>query len=94
MRWCLLAAGPAAAYAAATLAALFAVDCDWSLDPQRFCVWWSHSWLPTAVGLPAVLALGCWASMERRSGRPVLVAAGMVVLTCVYLRGAAAPVAY
>ena len=92
--WSLLAALPAAAYAGATLAALFAIRCDVSPDPQRFCVWWGHSWLPTAIGLPAVLALGCWAALERRSPRPALVAAVMVVLTCVYLRGAAAPVGY
>jgi hypothetical protein len=93
-RWCVLAVTPAAAYAALTLSALFSIHCEWSLDPQRFCVWWSHSWLPTTVGLPAVLALGCWASRERGSPRPAVAAAVMVVLTCLYLRGAAAPVAY
>jgi hypothetical protein len=93
-RWCLLAVTPAAAYAAVTLTALFSVPCERSLDPQRFCVWWSHSWLPTTVGLPAVLALGCWASRERGSPRPAVAAAVMVVLTCLYLRSAAAPVAY
>jgi hypothetical protein len=94
VRWCLLAVAPAAAYAGLTLSALFAIRCEWSLDPQRFCVWWGHSWLPTTVGLPAVLALGCWASHERGSPRPAIVAAAMVVLTCLYLRGAAAPVGY
>jgi hypothetical protein len=93
-RCCALAVVPAAAYAALTLAALFGVDCDVSLDPQRFCVWWSHSWLPTALGMPAVLAFGCYASVERDSPRPAIVAALLVVLTCVYLRAAAAPVLY
>jgi hypothetical protein len=87
-----LAVVPAAAYAALTLAALFGIDCDVALDPQRFCVWWGHSWLPTALGLPAVLAFGCYASVERDSPRPAIVAAALVVLTCVYLRAAAAPV--
>ena len=94
VRWCALAVVPAAAYAALTLAALFGIDCDASLDPQRVCVWWRHSWLPTAVGMPAVLALGCYASLERESRRPVVVAAVLVVLTCAYLRGAAAPALY
>ena len=89
--WCVLAMVPAAAYAALTLAALFAIDCDVSLDPQRFCVWWGHSWLPTAIGLPATLAFGCWASHVRGSRRPAVAAAVLVVLTCLYLRGAAAP---
>jgi hypothetical protein len=93
-RWCGLAVLLAGAYAALTLVALFGIDCDVSLDPQRFCVWWHHSWLPTTLGLPAVLAFGCYASLERASPRPVIVAAVLVVLTCVYLRGAAAPVLY
>jgi hypothetical protein len=93
-RWCALAVVPAAAYAALTLAALFGTDCELSLDPQRFCVWWGHSWLPTTLGMPPVLAFGCYASVERESRRPVIVAAVLVVLTCVYLRGAAAPILY
>jgi hypothetical protein len=93
-RWCALAVVPAAAYAALTLAALFGIDCAVALDPNRFCWWWSHSWLPTTLGIPAVLAFGCYASLERESPRPALLAAGLVVLTCVYLRGAAAPVLY
>jgi len=93
-RWCALTVLPAAAYAAVTLAALFRIDCDASLDPQRFCVWWSHSWLPTTLGIPAVLAFGCYASLERGIRRPVTVAAVLVVLTCAYLRGAAAPALY
>jgi hypothetical protein len=93
-RWCGLAVLPAGAYAALTLVALFGIDCDVSLDPQRFCVWWRHSWLPTTLGLPAVLAFGCYASLERESPRPVIVAAVLVVLTCLYLRAAAAPVLY
>jgi hypothetical protein len=91
---CAAATLPAAAYAGLTLASLFALRCEWSLDPQRFCVWWSHSWLPTTVGLPAVLALGWWASRERGTARPAVVAALLVVLTCLYLRGAAAQVPY
>jgi hypothetical protein len=93
-RWCGLAVLPAGAYAALTLVALFGIDCDASLDPQGFCIWWRHSWLPTTLGLPAVLAFGCYASLERESPRPVIVAAVLVVLTCVYLRAAAAPVLY
>jgi hypothetical protein len=93
-RWCALAVVPAAAYAALTLAALFGIDCAVALDPNRFCWWWSHSWLPTTLGIPAVLAFGCYASMERGSPRPAVLAALLVVLTCLYLRGAAAPVPY
>jgi hypothetical protein len=93
-RWCAVAVLPAAAYAALTLAALFGTDCELSPDPQRFCVWWGHSWLPTTLGIPAVLGFGCYASVERASRRPVIVASVLVVLTCVYLRGAAAPVLY
>jgi len=94
VRWCALAVAPAATYAALTLSALFGVECDVSRDPQRFCIWWSHSWLPTALGMPAVLAFGCYATLERDSRRPVTVAAVLVVLTCAYLRAAAAPVLY
>ena len=90
----LLAVAAAAVYAAFTLAALFGIDCGVSRDPQRFCVWWGHSWLPTAVGLPAVLAFGCYASAERVSPRPAILAALLVALTCLYLRGAAAQVPY
>jgi hypothetical protein len=93
-RWCALAVAPAAAYAVLTLTALSGIDCDVSLDPQRFCVWWSHSRLPTTLGIPAVLAFGCYASLERESRRPVTFAAVLVVLTCAYLRAAAAPVLY
>jgi len=89
--WCALVVAPAAAYAALTLAALFAIDCDLALDPQRFCVWWGHSWLPTTFGLPASLAFGCWATHATGSRRPVALAAVLVVLTCLYLRAAAAP---
>jgi hypothetical protein len=89
-----LAVFPAAGYAALTLVVLFRIDCDVSLDPQRFCVWWDHSWLPTTLGLPAVLAFGWYASRERDSPWPVVAAAVLVVLTCVYLRAAAAPVLY
>jgi len=93
-RWCALIVAPATVYAAFTLATLFSLDCDASRDPQRFCVWWSHSWLPTALGIPAVLAFGCYATLERDSRRPVTLAAVLVVLTCAYLRGAAAPILY
>jgi hypothetical protein len=93
-RWYLLAVLAAGAYAALTLAVLFGVDCDVSPDPQGFCVWWSHSWLPTAFGMPAVLAFGCYASAERESARPAVLAAVLVILTCLYLRSAAAPMLY
>ena len=89
--WCVIAALPACGYAIATLAAIEAIPCDVSLDPQRFCAWWEHSALPTLVGLPAVLAFGCYASLETASRRPVTVAAVLVVLTCAGLREAAAP---
>jgi hypothetical protein len=94
VRWGLVAVAPAAVYAGLTLGALFGVECEWSLDPQRFCAWWSHSWLPTAIGMPLCLAFGCWAGVASGSRRPPVIAAVLVVLTCLYLRGAAAPVAY
>jgi hypothetical protein len=81
-----LAAGT---YASLTLAAIAALPCRFSLDPQRFCVWWGHSALPTLLGVPAVLALGCYASFSRRSRTPVTIAAVLVVLVCLSLREAA-----
>jgi hypothetical protein len=87
--WCAAMVLVAGAYAATTLAAILALPCDFSLDPQRFCVWWGHSALPTLVGVPAVLGLGCYASVAARSRRPVTIAAGLVVLVCVSLREAA-----
>jgi hypothetical protein len=79
----------AGAYASLTLAALVALPCELSLDPQRFCVWWGHSALPTLLGVPAVLAFGCYASFSRSSRGPVTVAAVLVVLVCLGLREAA-----
>lgn len=83
---------PAAPYAPLTRAAVAMIPCDDSLDPQRFCVWWAHSWLATLVGAPAVLAFGCHATFTIRSRRPVTLAAVPRVLTCVGLRAASAPV--
>jgi hypothetical protein len=87
--YCAVAVLLAGAYASATLAAIVALPCEYSLDPQRFCVWWGHSALPTLAGVPAVLGLGCYASLSTRSRRPVTLAAALVVLVCVGLREAA-----
>ena len=83
----MLAAG---AYAFVTLSAILAIRCDRSPDPQRFCVWWGHSAPPTLIGIPAVLALGCYASFTTGRRRPVAIAGALVVLTCIGLREAAA----
>jgi hypothetical protein len=48
-----------------------------------------HSALPTLLGVPAVLAFGCYASFSRSSRGPVTVAAVLVVLVCLGLREAA-----
>ena len=72
--WCAGVVCLAGAYAFDTLAALVALPCDVSLDPQRFCVWWGHSALPTLLGVPAVLAFGCYASLTTVRRRPVTVA--------------------
>ena len=90
--WCGAMVVPAATYAGLTLAAVAAIPCDVSLDPQRFCVWWAHSWLATVAGAPAVLAFGCYATFATRSRRPVAFAAVLLVLTCLGLRAASAPV--
>jgi predicted lipase len=87
--WC-AGAVLAGAYAFDTLATVSALPCEVSLDPQRFCVWWGHSALPTLLGVPAVLAFGCYASLTAGSRRPVTVAAALVVLVCLSLRQAAA----
>jgi hypothetical protein len=87
--WCAGAVLAAGAYAYATLAAILALPCEFSLDPQRFCVWWGHSALPTLLGVPAVLAFGCYASFTTGSRRPVTVAAALVVFVCLSLRQAA-----
>ena len=79
------------AYAFATLSAILSIPCERSPDPQRFCVWWAHSAAPTLIGVPAVLALGCYASFTAGSRRPVAIAAALVALTCIGLREAAAP---
>ena len=84
----------AGAYAFATLSAILAIPCDHSLDPQRFCVWWGHSALPTLLGVPAVLGFGCYASIASGSRRPVAIAGALVVLVCLGLDGAAAPDMY
>jgi hypothetical protein len=87
--YCAAAVLAAGAYASVTLAAIAALPCELSLDPQRFCVWWGHSALPTLVGVPAVLALGCYASLAGSSRGPVTIAAVLVVLVCLGLREAA-----
>ena len=79
--WCAAVFVAAGAVAFATLSAILALPCDHSLDPQRFCAWWGHSALPTLVGMPAVLAFGCYASATARSPRPVTIAGGLVALT-------------
>src|SRR5215211_430773 len=80
--WCAAMVLPAAIYALLSLSPLAAIHCRESLDPQRFCTWWQHSRTSTFVGVPAVLALGCYASAVARSRRPVTVAAVLVVVTC------------
>ena len=90
--WCGGVVTAAGAYAFVTLAQLAAIRCDLSPDPQRFCVWWQHSALPTIAGIPAVLALGCYASFTARSRSQVTVAGVLVVLVCLGLRHAAGPV--
>ena len=87
--WCAAVVAIAGAYAFATLAAIMHIHCEYSVDPQRFCVWWAHSALPTLVGVPAVLAFGCYASASTLSRRPVTIAAAMVWLVCLGLRQAA-----
>jgi hypothetical protein len=72
-----------------TLSEILAIPCERSLDPQRFCVWWGHSALPTLLGVPAVLAFGCYASFTTRSPRPVALAGALVALVCLGLREAA-----
>jgi hypothetical protein len=90
--WCATVTAIGGAYAMATLIALARLPCDFSLDPGRFCAWWEDSGrAPAFVGVPAVLALGWYASLERDSPRPVLVAAVLVVLSCSGLRAAAGP---
>src|SRR5215218_6630821 len=79
----------AGAYAFATLSAILAIPCEHSLDPQRFCVWWGHSALPTLLGVPAVLGFGCYASFTTRSPRPVVLAGALIVLVCLGLEEAA-----
>jgi len=72
-----------------TLSAIVALPCDRSLDPQRFCVWSQHSAPPTLLGVPAVLALGCYASLAAGSRRAVTIACVLVVLVCLGLSEAA-----
>jgi hypothetical protein len=81
----------AGTYAFVTLSAILAIPCERSPDPQRFCVWWGHSAAPTLIGLPAVLAFGCYASFTAGSRRPAAIAGALVALTCLGLREAAAP---
>ena len=92
--WCAVTVLLAGAYAALTLASIAELPCETSLDPQRFCVWWEHSRLSTVLGVPGVLALGWYASAISHSRRPVTVVGVLVVLTCLALRQAAAPVFY
>ena len=87
--WCAAVVLLAGTFAFATLSAIVEIPCDRSPDPQRFCVWWGHSALPTLLGMPAVLALGCHASAGARSRRPVTIAGVLVALTCLGLRQAA-----
>ena len=90
--WCATVTVAAGAYATASLIALARLPCDLSLDPGRFCAWWEDSGrAPAFVGVPAVLVLGWYASLERDSPRPVLVAAVLVVISCSGLRAAAGP---
>ena len=86
--WCAGVVMLAGAYAFDTLAALVALPCDVSLDPQRFCGSWGHSALPTLLGVPAVLAFGRYASLTTVRRRPVTVAGALVVLVCLSLREA------
>ena len=87
--WCAGVVAAAGAYGIATLAAILAVSCERSLDPQRFCAWWGHSALPTLLGVPGVLAFGCYASANTRSRAPVTIAGVLVVLVCAGVRKAA-----
>jgi hypothetical protein len=87
--WCAGVVAAAGAYGIVTLAAILGVSCEESLDPQRFCAWWGHSALPTLIGVPGVLAFGCYASASARSRAPVTVAGVLVVLVCAGLREAA-----
>ena len=87
--WCAAVVAIAGAYAFATLAAIVEIPCEHSLDPQRFCVWWAHSSLPTVAGMPAVLAFGCYVSASTHSRRPVTIAGALVWLVCLGLRRAA-----
>jgi hypothetical protein len=87
--WCAAVVLVAGTVAFATLSPILALPCDHSLDPQRFCAWWGHSALPTLVGMPAVLAFGCYASATARSARPVTIAGVLIALTCLGLRRAA-----
>ena len=87
--WCAAVVLVAGTVAFATLAAILALPCDHSLDPYRFCAWWEHSALPTLIGMPAVLAFGCYASATAGSRRQVTIAGVLVALICLGLRRAA-----
>ena len=89
--WCAFIVVLAGGCAYATLAAILAIPCDLSPDPQRFCAWWRHSTLPTVLGMPAVLAFGCYATLTAGRRGPVVIAGVLVMLTCLGLREAAAP---
>jgi len=89
--WCTVVVLLAGAWAFVTLSAIVGNHCERSPDPQRFCVWWAHSEAPTLIGIPAVLVLGCYASLSSRRRGPVAIAGLLVVLTCLGLRKAAAP---
>ena len=89
--WCAVIVVLAGGCAYATLAAILAIPCDLSPDPQRFCAWWRHSTLPTVLGMPAVLAFGCYASLTERRRWPITIAGVLIALTCVGLLQAAGP---
>jgi hypothetical protein len=87
--WCAAVVLLAGTFAFATLSAILDIPCDRSPDLQRFCAWWGHSALPTQLGMPAVLAFGCYASASAGSRRPVTIAGVLVAITCLGLRQAA-----
>ena len=91
LAWCAGVLVPAGTYAFTTLSAIAGIDCERSLDPQRFCAWWEHSEAPTLIGMPAVLAFGCYATLTAGRRGPVVIAGVLVMLTCLGLREAAAP---
>ena len=93
--WCLVSVGAAGLHALTVLTAIEATSCAYSLDPARFCAWWEDSGrAPAFVGVPAVLAFGCYASFTLRRRRPVVLAGLLVMASGLGLQMAAAPVFY